>query len=117
MGVSIDWDGMIYDPMDRIPETRNEIDVVLMHGTTPLFISCKNGYIGDDELYKLHTVASRFGGPYARKMLIATDLDRKSLMANRAFVQRAWDMDIYIVTDAAELTAEEFRQTLRQAVK
>ncbi len=116
-GVNIDWDGIVYDPMDRMPETRNEIDVVLMSGLTPLFISCKNGNIGDEELYKLHTVAQRFGGPHARKMLIATDLDRKSHAANRSFSQRAWDMDIFLVTDAAELSKEEWRQVFLQAMQ
>ena len=117
MSVGIDWDGVVYDPVDHIPETRNEIDVVLMHGSTPLFISCKNGNICEEELYKLHTVAERFGGPYARKMLIATDLDRKSPTANRAFIQRAWDMDIFLVTDAAELSGEEWRQIFKKAMQ
>lgn len=117
MSVSIDWDGTIHEPEARIPETRNEIDVVLMHGTTPLFISCKNGGIGEEELYKLHTVTTRFGGPHARKMLIATDLDQKSASSNRAIAQRAWDMDILLVTDAAELSKQDWQQTLRQAMQ
>jgi hypothetical protein len=116
MSVSIDWDGMV-DFVGNTPETRNEIDVVLMNGTTPLFVSCKNGNIGDEELYKLNTVAARFGGPYAKKMLVATELDRKSPQANRSFMQRAWDMDIFLVTDAAELTKEEWQAAFCQAVK
>ena len=36
MGVSIDWDGVVHNPMKRLPETRNEIDVVLMQGTKAL---------------------------------------------------------------------------------
>lgn len=115
--VSIDWDGKIHRPVERVPETRNEMDLVLMRGLTPLFISCKNGNIGDEELYKLHTVADYFGGPHARKMLIATDLDRGSQAANRAFGQRAWDMDIFLVTDAAELTQEEWAEAFREAIK
>ena len=117
MSVSIDWDGILYPARQRIPETRNEIDVVLMHGTTPLFISCKNGNIGEEELYKLHTVATRFGGPNARKMLIATDLDRKSASANRAFTQRAWDMDIFLVSDADDLSREEWSRVLIRAMQ
>ena len=116
MSVSIDWDGQV-DFYGNMPETRNEIDVVLMHGTTPLFISCKNGNIGDEELYKLHTVATRFGGPHAKKMLVATELDRKSPQANRSFIQRAWDMDIFLVTDAAELSGAEWQEVFAQAVK
>lgn len=117
MSVSIDWDGILHHPAQRIPDTCNEIDVILMHGTTPLFISCKNGSIGEEELYKLHTVATRFGGPYAKKMLIATDLNQKSAASNRAFTQRAWDMDIFLVPDAGELSQEEWQKVLHQAVQ
>ena len=116
MSVNIDWDGILYDRTLHIQETRNEIDVVLMHGCTPLFISCKNGQIGDEELYKLHTVAQRFGGPHAGKMLIATNLDRKSDAANSSFAQRAWDMDIFLVTDAAELTPTQWRECFKSAM-
>ena len=116
MGVRIDWDGIAHKLEDHTPDTQNEIDVVLMQGMTPLFISCKNGNIGDEELYKLNTVAHRFGGPHARKMLIATDLDRKSVSGNRSFMQRAWDMDIFLETDAAKLTREEWPQVFREAV-
>lgn len=116
MGVSIDWDGIIHDPEKRIPETRNEIDVILTRGLTPLFISCKNGNIGEEELYKLNTVASRFGGPRARKMLIATELDQKSASSDRAFIQRARDMGIYLVTDAAKLSHEEWAQAFKDAM-
>ena len=116
MSVNIDWDGILYDRTLHIQETRNEIDVVLMHGCTPIFISCKNGQIGDEELYKLHTVAQRFGGPHAGKMLIATNLDRKSDAANSSFAQRAWDMDIFLVTDAAELTAEQWKECFKSAM-
>lgn len=117
MSVSIDWDGEVHPRSEKVAETRNEIDVVMMHDTVPLFISCKNGTIEEDELYKLNTVASRFGGPYARKMLIAADLEQKGPSSNRAFVQRAWDMDILLVTDAAELSAEEWQQIFQKAVQ
>lgn len=116
VGVNIDWDGEVFDPEERVPETRNEIDVLLMRGMTPLFISCKNGDIGDDELYKLNTVAERFGGPNARKMLIATDLERKGPMSNLAFAQRAEDMGIYLVAEAAELTARQWKQIFIEAM-
>lgn len=116
MGVNIDWDGIYYPPEEGKKETRNEIDVVLMHGTAPIFISCKNGNIGEEELYKLNTVARRFGGPYAGKMLVATKLDRKSEAANSSFKQRAWDMDILLVTDAAKLTSEQWQKHLKSAL-
>lgn len=117
MSVTIDWDGTVFSPEKRIPETRNEIDVLLVRGMTPLFISCKNGDIGDDELYKLNTVAERFGSKYARKMLIATDLERKGPMSLKAYIQRAKDMGIYLVTDAAELTDRQWREVFLDAME
>ena len=117
MSVSIDWDGVPHSPVEQESDTRNEIDVVLMRGMIPLFISCKNGDIGEDELYKLHTVAERFGGPRAKKMLVATDLDRKSPKADQAFVQRAWDMDVYPATEAGKLSDREWSQILKDATR
>ncbi len=117
MSVHIDWDGVIYDPEDRIPETRNEIDLVLTRQDASLFISCKNGFVGDEELYKLHTVATRFGGSSARKMLIATDLDQKSEIADKALRQRAEDMGICLVDEAARLDRNGWRETFQSAFR
>lgn len=117
MSVTIDWDGELHNPADKVAETRNEIDVLLTRGMIPLFISCKNGSVGEEELYKLNTVADRFGGPYARKMLIASRLDQGSQMANRAFIQRARDMGVYLVTDADGLTHAQWHNALREAMK
>ena len=116
MSVSIDWDGVVHQLTQQIPDTSNEIDVIATRGLVSLFISCKNGEIGEEELYKLNTVASRFGGCYARKMLVATDLERKSPSSLRAFLQRAKDMGIYIVQDAAELTKEGWQQIFIDAM-
>ena len=113
MGACIDWDGVTQESAG----TTNEIDVILMQGTTPLFISCKNGDIPDEELYKLNTVANRFGGPYARKMLVVTDLDRKKENSDQAFIQRAEDMGIFLVPEAGKLTPEQWQEKLREAVK
>ena len=116
MGVTIDWDGIIHEGNKRNPDTRNEIDVILMHGATPLFISCKNGSIEDDELYKLHTVATRFGGSHVKKMLVATELPRKGVNPDYAFIQRAKDMDIHLVTNAADLSIQGWRDNLKDAI-
>lgn len=117
MSVNIDWDGVVHDPADHIPETRNEIDGIMIRGVVPLFVSCKNGDVSEDELYKLSTVAQRFGGAYARKMLIVTDLDRKGPAATRAFVQRAREMGIYVVKDAASLSAAGWRRAFLDAME
>lgn len=48
----------------------NEIDVLLQQGYVLTFISCKAGAPDQMALYELDTVASRFGGKYARKELV-----------------------------------------------
>lgn len=69
--VMIDWDGVEhkYKGMDVL----NEIDVLCIDGNIPTFISCKGGRMDDgqalDPMYELLTVAKRFGGKYAKKVL------------------------------------------------
>lgn len=109
VSVNIDWDGIIHPLEDNWKDTTNEIDLMLMRGVTPIFISCKNGKIGEEELYKLHTVATRFGGKYAKKVLIATKLERESPVAKKSYMQRAKDMGIMLVPYAGHLTKEAWR--------
>ena len=70
VGVHLDWDGVIYN--HSLKDTLNEIDVLSLRGVIPTFISCKNGKVTAEELYKLNTVAHRFGGQYSKKVLVAT---------------------------------------------
>ena len=101
MGVMLDWDGYLHNPYGPdVRDTRNEIDVMVMRGCTPVFISCKNGGIEEEELYKLHTVALRLGGTFAKKVLIATDYEPHSQKTKQSLMQRAKDMDIRFETDA-----------------
>lgn len=100
-GVVIDWDGELHGVKENFYDTINEIDVFLMHDMIPVFISCKNGEVKVDELYKLNTVAERFGGKYARKVLVATALD--SLGETGKYIrQRAQDMNIRVVENLGE---------------
>lgn len=69
VGVHIDWDGEING---REIDVENEIDVMLLEGVVPVFISCKNGRVNQMALYELDAVANRFGGKYVRKELSAT---------------------------------------------
>ncbi len=107
-GVHIDWDGKLGDDSNGY-DTENEIDVLMMHGLVPVFVSCKNGKIDMDELYKLDTVAARFGGKYAKKVLVATSLEGQrakkvpdaSSVGGKDFAdhfrQRAVDMGIKLI--------------------
>lgn len=96
-GVHIDW--IVGEEPDGF-DTENEIDVLLMHGMVPIFVSCKNGRVETEELYKLNTVAERFGGEYAKKVLVATSLDTRAnrKASNSEYIrQRAEDMGILLV--------------------
>ncbi|MBQ8803378.1 MAG: DUF1887 family protein [Tyzzerella sp.] len=116
VGVTIDWDGVIHPMEENWKDTTNEIDLMLMRGLIPIFISCKHGEIGEEELYKLNTVATRFGGKYARKMLIATKLEKKSVASMNSYMQRAKDMGIILVPNAGELTKKEWKERLKRIV-
>ncbi len=114
-GVYIDWDGEFHNKNDKIKDTENEIDVILMKGLTPIFISCKNGMVEEDELYKLETVTDRFGGLYAKKVLIATYLGRKSKSMEH-FKQRAKDMKINLIDGVHKLTDAQFAKMVKHLI-
>ena len=115
MGVVIDWDGVIHKHGTQ--ETRNEIDILALRGLTPLFISCKNGNVEEAELYKLSSVAERFGGKYARKMLVLTDSSHFDYAYFEAVKQRAKEMNIFIIPNAAKLNNAGWKNAFMDALK
>lgn len=107
-GVCIDWDGYEQDGED----TFNEIDVIMLSGLTPVFVSCKNGHIEDDELYKLESVATRFGGEKVKKVLIATYFGRQG-ESKKHFIKRAEDMKIKFIEQVHTLKNTDFEKLIR----
>ncbi len=106
-GVFIDWDGRFHnDKEEGIYDTENEIDILLMHGIVPVFISCKNGIVDADELYKLNTVAYRFGGKYAKKVLVATSIP-KDKESGKYLIQRARDMNIRLIMNVQDFKTDD----------
>ncbi len=105
VGVVINWDDF------EESSVVNEIDVFAMKGAIPIFISCKNGFVEVDELYKLNTVAERFGGKYARKVLVSSNLldtDGKQ----KYLAARMQDLNIVHINDLANIPEEELINTL-----
>ena len=116
-GVYIDWDGRFgINNATNARDTINEIDVVATRGVVPWFISCKNGTVDDEELYKFTVVARRFGGRYAKAVLVATYIDRNPAVRAR-LLQRAADMHIVLVDRVHERTDEEWTQALCSLAK
>ena len=69
VGAHLDWDGVVHG--GRNEDVLNEIDVLVLRGLVPTFISCKSGSVDKEALYELRTVTERFGGKYAKMMLTA----------------------------------------------
>lgn len=109
-GVCLDWDG-------RAGDTENEIDVMLMNGLVPVFISCKNGKIDDAELYKLSTVAERFGGEYAKKAIFVSDYGGVSQMSISSIKRRAENMGIRVVDNVNLIGRAELARIVRSLAK
>ena len=84
VGVHLDWDGVIHTRAGE--DVLNEIDVLSLSGLIPVFVSCKIGRANKNALYELSAVAGRFGGRYAKKVLVSakemteTDLNRAKEM-------------------------------------
>ena len=110
-GVCIDWDGKIHSERGMY-DTENEVDVIIMKGMIPVFISCKNGQFEMDELYKLNSVAEKFGGKYAKKVLIANSLNSKSDFTKH-LIQRANDMGIRIVANMQQMSESELNRIFK----
>lgn len=97
-GVGINWDA---DDEGKVVITQNEIDVIMMHGMVPVFVSCKSGQVEMEELFKFATVAERFGGNYAKRVLVAPGLAGSG---NEESIRvRAEDMNIHLVEDTYSL--------------
>ena len=110
-GVVLDWDGNIHADNPSFPDTENEIDVLLVRGMIPVFISCKNGSTDENELYKLAAVAEHFGAKFAHKALIATDL-QKNYTSLARFNDRAREMGITVIDGVHKMTAGEFSRQI-----
>lgn len=101
-GVVIDWGNNI---------GINEVDVILMHGITPVFVSCKNGQFNVNELYKLDTVAAHFGFSHSKKAVVATEPAYDG--AYRMLKQRAIEMNTRLVDGFGEISEKEINRIIR----
>lgn len=109
-GVYIDWDAEL-QPAGGV-DVSNEIDVMMMKGAVPVFVSCKNGNVTQDELFKFSHVAQRFGGKYAKMVLAAPELDKMGAKA-KPIRARAAEMDIRIVEDIDKMEEAELKRIVK----
>lgn len=91
--------------------TTNELDVFVIRGVTPYFISCKNGEVRNDSLYELQSFADQFGVQHVKKALISTYVTPSS--ASRAHLAlRAKNMGIRFVGQVHTMDEEDFCNAL-----
>ena len=107
MGVTIVWNR---DNSEDIVRTTNEIDVLTMKGSVPVFISCKNGSFDVDELYKLSAVAARFGSLRAKRVLVATGIGGG--VRAEHIKSRAESLGVRLIQNAHELKDKELDRIL-----
>ena len=92
VGVHLDWDGVIHDR--GAGDVLNEVDVLSLKGNIMTFISCKSGKMDSKQslhaLYELDAVAKRFGGGYARKVLVSAQ------PLSTGYLDRAAEMNIEV---------------------
>ncbi|MCR5212971.1 MAG: hypothetical protein K6E10_01015 [Eubacterium sp.] len=124
IGAMIDWNGEKNEAekiefandyeryMNASYDTINEIDVILMRSSVPIFISCKSGKASSNSLHELQTVTSRFGGKYARKALAMALPCEKSANGTSFFKQRAKEMHIWVIDDIYSMSDEELLRKL-----
>lgn len=107
VGTMLDWD-TIPATMQK-EDVKNEIDVFLMRGISPTLISCKNGFVDTDELYKLRVVAERFGGLYAKSKIVLT-----GHKPDLAFLARAKELGIQVIQNAHTLSPSALSVLLQE---
>lgn len=88
--VVVDWD----NARGADQATRNEIDILLVQGITPVFISCKMGAPTPLALSEIRLLSEKFGGESTRTVLLtAADVRERE----RALVQRARDLGVLLI--------------------
>lgn len=110
-GVQIRWEDAAARTEKPAEPVRNEIDVLFMRGVVPFFVSCKSGNVSKEALYELETVASRFGGKYAGKILVAGCLAQGSNNPEQ-IKERAEGMGIALIDNACRLSVEQLGERI-----
>lgn len=115
-GVIVDWDGVVHEGSSSFADTHNELDIVMTRDIVPVFVSCKNGEVHKEALYELDTIARKFGGKYAKKVLLTTFVAFNERSRNH-IKTRANEMKIEFIDNVDKLSEEEFKQILKTKVR
>lgn len=99
LGMIIDWDND-----DTVDTVDNEIDVVLMKGSIPYFVSCKMRRVEASDIYEIGFITEHFGGEYGKCFIATTyPLKRdKRGSRNLSIKMEKMKVGMILVTDSKE---------------
>lgn len=92
MGVDIDW-----NKRDICESRDNEIDVVVMKNSQPIFISCKMRPVEKETVYEIYSMARRLGGDYAKSLIATTFNVRKGMDERNGIYLRMEKMKVGLI--------------------
>ncbi|MDD5945697.1 MAG: DUF1887 family CARF protein [Clostridia bacterium] len=107
LGAMIDWDA--YDDVHTVG---NEIDVILMENSIPVFISCKLRGISTPDLNELYIQRKRLGGWFSKGVIVTSGDDK---IKNTGTFKKAQEFGI-IVMDRKDIKSRDFGERLFEAV-
>ena len=109
VGVVIDW---LKNSSNSEIKVLNEIDVITIKDSYPIFISCKNGQVTIDELYKLKTVADTFGSAQSKKVLFVSGLSYMGRKGEHLKL-RAQLLGIKVIDSLEALSSQNLNKLLK----
>lgn len=108
LGTMIDWDAY-----DGITISGNEIDVILMENSLPVFISCKLRSADTAALNELLIAKKRLGGWFSKGIMVTFNREKREMTGT---YKRAKELGLEML-DMDDILAEDFGNRLVQAIK
>lgn len=108
LGTMIDWNAY-----DNVTVAGNEIDVLLMDDSLPVFISCKLRDADTAALNELLIAKKRLGGWFSKGIIVSYGKEKK---IHTGTYKRAQELGLELL-DATDIMAEDFSQRLVTAIR
>jgi len=108
LGTMIDWNAY-----DNVTVAGNEIDVLLMDDSLPVFISCKLRDADTAALNELLIAKKRLGGWFSKGIIVTYGKEKK---IHTGTYKRAQELGLELL-DATDIMAEDFSQRLVKTIR
>ena len=108
LGTMIDWNAY-----DGVVVAGNEIDVILMEQSLPVFISCKLRSADTAALNELLIAKKRVGGWFSKGVMVTFSREKTE---SSGTYKRAQELGLELL-DASDILAEDFAERLVRAIR